>query len=238
MCWKYTLLSSLFLIGILPVTQAQPSKFLPSTVRVGTDLVAIGYTFAGRDQFRFELNADADIHKYFVAFDYGFANIGRSDSTFQYQNNGHYIRLGADINLLPQDEFGNVIFIGLRYGRSIFSDNLAFNGVKNEYYGPINSANINGDLRNSGLQMGWGEVVMGVKIQLVKQLFLGFTGRFKVGSSINGVDNLVPFEVPGYGTYARKNVFGFNYLIYYRFKFRDKPLIPKRKKKEETPETD
>jgi hypothetical protein len=205
---------------------------------VGTDLVAIGYTFAGRDQFRFEFNSDADVHKYFVAFDYGFANIGRSDSTFHYRNNGHYIRFGADINLLPQDEFGNVIFIGLRYGRSIFSDNLTFNGVTNVFYGPINSTDINGDLRNNSVQMGWGEVVMGVKIQLVKQLYLGFTSRFKVGSSINGLENLIPFEVPGYGTYARKNVFGFNYLIYYRFKFRDKPLIPKRKKKQETPETD
>jgi hypothetical protein len=86
--------------------------------------------------------------------------------------------------------------------------------------------------------MGWAEVVMGVKIQLVKQLYIGFTGRFKFGSTIQGVNNLIPFEVPGYGTYAKKNVFGLNYVVYYRFRFRDKPLIPKLKKKEEAPETE
>jgi hypothetical protein len=238
--WKYILLSSLLWIGFIPLSKAQPGKFLPSTVRVGTDLVAIGYSFASRDQIRFEFNADADVHKYFGALDYGFASTRRSDNsnTFVYQNNGHYVRVGADINLLPQDEFGNVIFVGLRYGRSIFSDDLTFSQAQNPYYAPINSIDIPGGLTNRNLQMGWGEVVAGVKIQLVKQLYIGFTGRIKFGSTIGGVDDLIPFEVPGYGTYAKKNVFGLNYVVYYRFRLRDKPLIPKLKKKPETPETE
>jgi len=238
--WKYILLSSLLWIGLIAASKAQPGKFLPSTVRVGTDLVAIGYSFADRDQIRFEFNADTDVHKYFVALDYGFAGTRRSDNsnTFVYQNNGHYLRVGADINLLPQDEFGNVIFVGLRYGRSIFSDDLTFSQAKNPYYAPINSTDVPGGLRNTHLQMGWGEVVMGVKIQLVKQLYIGFTGRFKFGSTIGGVNHLIPFEVPGYGTYAKKNVFGLNYVVYYRFRLRDKPLIPKLKEKEEAPEAE
>lgn len=239
--WKYILLSSLLGLGLLSVSKAQPGKFLPSTVRVGTDLVAIGYSFAGKDQIRFEFNADTDVHQYFVALDYGFASTKRSDNsnTFLYQNHGHYLRVGADINLLPQDEFGNVIFVGLRYGRSLFSDELTFSQARSSpYYAPIQSADLPRELKNSSLQMGWGEVVMGVKIQLVKQLYIGFTGRIKFGSTIQGVDQLIPFEVPGYGTYAKKNVFGLNYVVYYRFRFRDKPLVPKLKKKQESPEVE
>jgi len=214
---------------------AQRSQYTPSTIRVGTDLVGIGYTFAGRDQLRFEFNADADVHKYFVAFDYGYAGTKRGNDTYQYQNNGHYFRLGADLNLLPPDEFGNVIFIGLRYGRSFFSDQLSFTSVpiKVPYYGSISNEDVPGTIRNNGIQVGWGEIVMGVKVQLVKQLYIGFTGRYKIGRSDAGSNDLIPFEVPGFGTYASKSTFGFNYLIYYRFKLWDKPLIPKVRKKEE-----
>jgi hypothetical protein len=206
-----------------------PSRFKPSGVRIGTDLLGIGYSIADKKQFRYEFNGDIDIHKYFLTLDYGFARYNRQDSMITnhslitYQNDGHYFRIGADINLLKPDEFGNIVFLGIRYGRSFFNDALQFTPAKDNYYGLIDKVKAS----NNGVGAQWGEVVFGVKIQLIKQFYLGFTGRYKMGLSQSGAGELSPTLVPGFGNASKSSTFGFNYQLFYLIKWREKPLFIK-----------
>ncbi|MES2730715.1 MAG: DUF6048 family protein [Bacteroidota bacterium] len=199
-----------------------PSRFKPSGVRIGTDLLGIGYSIADRKQFRYEINGDIDIHKYFLTLDYGFSRYNRAD-TMTYHNDGHYFRIGADINLLKPDEFGNVVFLGLRYGHSFFNDDIQFTPTIDQYYGAVKPI----QAHNNGIQAQWGEVVFGVKVQVIKQFYLGFTGRYKMGMSQNGKGDFGPAIVPGYGTASQSSTFGFNYQLFYLIKWREKPLFVK-----------
>jgi hypothetical protein len=209
-----------------------PSKFTPSAVRVGTDLISIGTSIADPNMFRFEINADTDVHKYFVSFDYGYAHLNRADSGFTYQNTGTYFRLGPDVNVLSPDKDNNTVFFGIRYARGFYSDVLSIN-QQTKHWG-----NVQATLKNSGVQSQWVEFVGGVKIQLIKQLYIGFTGRYKFGLSLKGAGDLTPYDAPGFGTSNKTSAFGFNYHLFYRFQFRNKPLYVKPKKKEEPPDND
>lgn len=229
-------LPGLALDSLHPASKRTYGRFFPSAVRVGTDVIAIGTSLADKNQKKFEVSADIDLDTYFLSFDYGYSNVTRSITGALYQNKGNYFRIGIDANLLTPDEFRNVILVGLRYGHSFYSDALGSFVPNDPQYGP-------GTIpvtvpSNSALQAHWAELVFGVKVQVVKQLYLGFTGRFKVKLANSGVDALTPYEIPGYGNYQNGNAFGFNYYLYYRFPFRDKPIVVKPKKKKEPEEVE
>ena len=212
-------------LHVLPGLAQRPNPYLPSAVRVGADLIGVGTYVADRDRLRFELSSDVDLRQYFASFDYGYARTNQSGTDFSYQNQGSYFRIGPDVNLLPADAFGNVIFFGVRYARSFFSDQLSFTQDTPPY--GTNSFSE----RNNGLRAAWGEATFGTKIQVAGQVFIGFTGRYKFAMGTRGAGGLAPYEIPGFGKFASNGGFGLNYFIYYRFKFREKPPIIRSPKK-------
>jgi hypothetical protein len=62
----------------------------------------------------------------------------------------------------------------------------------------------------------------GLKVRVFKQLYLGFTARFKLALSISGDGNLRPYYVPGFGKNIGSSAWGFSYYVFYRLPFRKK----------------
>src|SRR5690606_5077832 len=96
--------------------------YIPTGVRLGTDALALirsGYddSFSG-----WEVNADIDFRRYFLAVDLGSWQRSIASEQGSYSNDGTYFRIGADMNFLNRDPDKNVLFFGVRYGRSIFSE--------------------------------------------------------------------------------------------------------------------
>ena len=65
-------------------------------------------------------------------------------------------------------------------------------------------------------------MVSGLKIRVVKQLYLGFTIRYKLFMSVKNVEEFKPYYVPGFGKNISTSAFGFNYYVTYRLPFRKK----------------
>ena len=65
-------------------------------------------------------------------------------------------------------------------------------------------------------------MVTGLKIRVVKQLYLGFTLRYKLFMSTSGAEDLRPYYIPGFGKNIGTSAFGFNYYVSYRLPFRKK----------------
>jgi Domain of unknown function (DUF6048) len=192
-------------------------KFLPTGVRVATDVLSLVRTKTS-DQFSgWEVNADIDFTRYYLTVDYG-----NWSSTFKlkngaYGNDGSYLRVGADVNFLLKDPDRNMFFLGLRYGMSKFADQTIL------HYGDTNFGVIDKFVTNRNVEASWKEITGGLRVKIWNWLWMGYTARFKFGMFTKGEQNLKPYDVPGFGLTIKPNTWGFNYQVFLR--------IPVRKQK-------
>lgn len=221
----FSILLSLF-ISNTQLLFAQ-SKYARTAFRVGTDLFGIGNSIFNNERTQFEINTDLALDKYFIVADFGVDNLTLGSNTitvptkqtFSYNNTGYYFRIGADVNFMRNDPNNHVIFFGLRYGRSFFSDDLTYEGSNDNFeVSPIESGNEN--VRGS-----WFELAAGMKVNLWKELFVGYTVRYKFFRNINNEGFLTPYEMPGYGVYEKESRVGFNYQIFWRFPIKKNATI-------------
>ena len=214
--------SVLLVIGGLGLT-AQ-NKFIPSSLRVGTELVLVGVSTFNSDRTAYELTADIDFHKYFLSFDYGYGDRIRNEEKYIYQSTGNYFRIGPDINFLYYDKRSSVLFLGMRYAKSNYDDQVTF--IRED----PNYGSVPIERENKDLEASWLELLLGIKVRIWKELYMGYNLRFKFSRSFEA-DNLFPFDIPGYGSAEDRSRFDLNYYIYYKIKWKEKPLLPKPREK-------
>lgn len=205
---------------------AQVGKWAPSAVRVGVEPGALGYMIFSEKRGFFEATADLDINNIYLAMDYGINSYNLDEPSYKYENDGRYIRFGADINIMKADKNFNVMFFGLRYARSIFSDNLKYETqavLESETGWPSTWESVS----NTNVRSNWIEMVAGLKIRIFKQLYAGFTVRYKFLNSIRNQGTLKPYYIPGWGKNVNDDAWGLNYYIYYRIPFRKKIIYVK-----------
>lgn len=189
-------------------------NFVPTGIRIGTDALALirnGYddTFNG-----WEVNADIDFHRYFLAVDVGSWQRAFDSEEGRYSNDGTYFRVGADVNFLTKDPYKNVLFFGARYARSVFSENLHAL-VTDPVWGDAEN-----DYSNIDATATWFELTGGLRVRIWKFLWLGYTARFKFGLGTGGTSMMIPHDIPGYGINDKKSTWGFNYQVLFRLPFR------------------
>lgn len=209
---------------------AQWSKWLPSAVRVGTDAGALGYMFFSEQRSFFEVEGDIDFNNFFVVMDLGVDNYKINELTYNYNNNGQYLRMGLDVNLMPNNIHQHVAFFGLRYGATSFDDKLEYDtrAIIETDTGWPNTRDVTTNTNATG---SWFEMNTGLKVRVFKQLYLGFTARYKFGLSVKATGTLRPYYVPGFGKNVNSDSWGISYYVFYRLPFRKK-VVYKEKKQE------
>jgi len=208
------LLSSVF-------ATAQISRYAPSAVRVGGDPGTFLYQiFSGQRSF-FEVEGDMDIDKFFLVADLGYSGVTIDEPTFSYENNGTYRRFGVDINLMKDDPDQNVAFFGFRHGHANFNDKLDYD-TRAVIQSDTKWPNTMETTSNDNAKANWLELNTGLRIRIVKQLYMGFTVRYKLFLKVTGTEDLKPYYVPGFGKNVGTSAAGFNYYISYRLPFRKK----------------
>jgi len=187
------------------------NKYLPTGVRIGFD--ALSLIRSQDNSFKgWEINVDTDFSRYFFTVDYGYWATSQKLGNGRYQNDGNYLRIGADVNFLLKDPDKNMFFIGLRYGLSSFRESVQYQNT------PLYSGfgTITGDESNSNISGSWIEVTSGLRVKIVSGFWMGFTGRLKIAPSTNGAGKLVPYDMPGYGIISETPYWGFNYQLFWR----------------------
>lgn len=193
-----------------------PDRWKPSGVRLGIDVVPAVQSFIN-DEFNsaYLIVADIDFHRYFFVAEYGTLDRNRIGTAGEYNVNGSYWRAGIDANLFKNDPDNSVLSIGLRYGRSRFSDQLQTT-IFDEFYGPQDLI-----FSNSNLSGDWFELVAGLKVKIWK-FWLGYNFRLKLGIDDYLDQDFVPYEVPGYGLAGESDYWEANYYLMYRIEWREK----------------
>ena len=216
------LLSSL-LVLFLQVAEAQVTQEAidslkriqkPVALRIGTDLIVLGKNFFDRPLTGWEINADVDFGRYYLAFDYGSWSRKDSLNNGYYTNDGRYYRMGVDVNFLLKDPDKNMFFIGFRYGRSAFRENLTYE-IKTDDFGTIERS-----IANAGTTAGWVELTTGLRVKIWKNFWMGYNGRIKFLPGIKNNNGFETYDIPGYGLWSKKLYWGFNYQVFFKIPFR------------------
>ncbi len=110
----------------------------------------------------------------------------------------------------------NLITIGLRGGFSSFNQELYSYKIynPNPYWGELPAISTNE--KYSGLTATWIEVALGLKAQVVKNVFVGFGVQLKLLTTNKEPNNFENLYIPGFNrTYDGSFGIGFNYTVSY-----------------------
>lgn len=169
--------------------------------------------------YSYEADAQVDLkHKIFPVVELGFAGADKtSNDNIRFKANGLFSRFGVDLNLIKskKDEkpTSNLFLVGLRLGMTSFKYSISNIYITDEYWGgtyPVDYSNL-----SSGTKL-WYEIVAGVKVEVVKNVFMGWSVRIKNLLSKDVPGAATPWYIPGFGTNTGSNL-GFNYTIGYKF---------------------
>lgn len=227
---------SIFFLGVCNLFAQQQQQQVQPVVypeiyglRIGTDLVKLSRNIWDKDYKGFEIIADYRYNKqWYLAAEAGFEDKFKQDDQLSFTTNGIFIKVGAEKNFHQNWlDMNNLIFVGGRYGLSLHNQTLHSYRVntgdayfEEEIQYP--------ELKTSGLMAHWLELVVGIKTEVVDNLFIGMNVRVKglvYQTQPDGFENLY---YPGFGNKFSGNIgVGFSYTVSYLIPFKKKFNTPK-----------
>jgi len=213
----------LFLGSILPCS-AQEGRI--KGIRFGYDLTRPALKYFEPERKGFEVSVDYEVKQnYYLTLEYGQQEVNLSKPGFSYSSDGNYGRMGLDYNFSKKKkevDHYEMVFGGLRYGFATYS-HLAEDIIMTENYWGVQTID---ELQGNDISAHWFEVVAGIRGELFKNFFMGWSFHGKVMIWQKQGSTLYAYKIPGFGAGNKKAQLGFNYSIYYRiplFKTKNKP---------------
>ncbi|MEI8271471.1 MAG: DUF6048 family protein [Paludibacter sp.] len=178
----------------------------------------IGSLLSTGETYSYEAGIQIDLkHKFFPVIEIGYAGANKTETNnLNFKTNGLYSRIGVDVNLLSpkKDEkpSTNLFLAGIRLGMSSFPYSVSNAVITDDYWGGSKSI-IYSNLLSTKI---WYEIVIGMRVELTKNVFMGWNVRNKTLLSQDATGAVAPWLIPGYGNNNSSN-WGFNYVIGYKF---------------------
>ena len=175
-------------------------------------------TLLKTDRYSVEGSAQLGFRKkLYPVFEIGFAGAEKEmKSLATFKTNAPFSRIGLDVNLLtPKPDAkpsNNLFLIGARLGYTNFSYSVNNLIITDPYWKQSEIRNYPDQSANKL----WYELVAGVKVEVYKNLYLGWSIRSRNLLSKETSGAVSPWYIPGYGLNGSAN-WGFNYTIGYLF---------------------
>ena len=181
-------------------------------LRVGFDLFKI-YSDG------FEINADYRLsNKLYIASEIGLSEKTIDENYLNFTYKGTYIKTGIDYNMHTNWlDMQNMIFSGIRVGYSVFDqtiNNYTIYDTNSQTWG---QSIINIPISNTNLSSLWMELIIGIKAEILNNLFLGFNLEVKKMIDSGSKNNIQNLHIPGFNKTFEGSSFGvgFGYKISY-----------------------
>jgi hypothetical protein len=195
-------------------------------LRIGVDFSKPLISFLEEGTKGLELVGDVRVlNNYYAAVELGYEDKISKEDYMNYTTKGSYIKAGVNYNAYKNwVGMTNEIYVGMRYGFSIFNQTLNSYtpNVKGTYFIPTE---VLPNTEFKDLSAHWGELVFGMKAETLKNLYLGFSFSFKKMISTKEPENFKNLYVPGFNqVYLNDTGFGMNYTLSYLI-----PIVKKEK---------
>ena len=214
-----------------PQEPVEPKYHYPlwNGIMLGVDLFDPVARLLGQEYGGFEISAELNLlNRFFPIWEIGLGSAKSTpeDLNFTYRSKlALYNRIGMNYNFKYNDESPNFFHVGFRYGLSAFEYDITNISLVNDYWGESNTA----DILNQHSFAQWMEVVAGIRVKIVDEVFMGWSVRFKflLSEKKNFLSN--PWYIPGFG--PESGSVGFSYSIFYRIPMGKKVYTPPAKQK-------
>ncbi len=202
-------------------------------LRVGYDLSRLSFYISEPERKSFEVSADVEtLNNLYPTIEYGQERVAETfkpnNSQYDYSSQGYYYRLGADYNFLKikgSSQY-DMLFLGLRYGFAKMYHSANNISVVNGYWGDFSG----GEVPKNKINAYWSEAVFGIRAELFKIFFMGWSLRGRIMISKTHDDQMDAYNIPGFGKGNKWSGFGFNYSIYYKIPIWKEKLKPAKEK--------
>lgn len=198
-------------------------------LRLGGDVGKLVRSFIDDDYKGFEISGDYRLtQKLYLAGELGIEERTTKNDYLDVTTDGSYFKAGIDYNLYRNWlDMENLIYTGFRVGFSTFNQNLNSFTVytTDQYYDmPFTSTEAQ---QFKGLSAVWAEMVIGIKAEVLTNLFIGINTQLKIIITEDQPANFENLYIPGFNrTFdSGRFGFGFGYNISYLI-----PIFKKNKK--------
>ena len=197
-------------------------------IRLGIDLLKPILSSSEGDNLNYEIVGDLQLtENIYLAGEYGLVDKIIEDENINFNSSGSFLRIGFDYNMFENwIGMDNSIYVGLRYGTSSFSSKILDYNVRNKdsYFSNLVTNEFQ-TIEYSNLSGNWIEILLGIKVETFKNVYLGLSLRLNKLLSDKKPNNFGNLFIPGFNKVTDDNTFGsgFNYTLTYS--------IPLRKKK-------
>lgn len=219
-----TFIISLIVLMVLPLTslaQEVQEKNVNDTIvvkqkyglRLGGDIGRLARSFIDDDYTGFEISGDYRLtQKLYLAGELGTEENTIRNDYLDVTSKGSYFKAGIDYNLYRNWlDMENLIYTGMRVGVSTFSQKLNRYTIytTDQYYDtPFTSTD---PQEFKGLSAIWAELVVGIKAEVVTNLFVGINAQLKGLVTEDQPTNFENLFIPGFNRTFDSGRFGFGF---------------------------
>ena len=166
------------------------------------------------------LGVTADMHikgNFFGTAEAGWLKVNLNKTDFRYRAEGYYARAGADYNMIKSRRpFSNdIVYAGARYCFSTFNHQADRIFVPGYFWHDASGLYF----PKKSLTAHWAELLLGVKAEVLTNLYVGITFRLKFMLIAPKDEYSTPYMIPGYGNGGENFVIGINYFLSYNIHF-------------------
>jgi len=175
--------------------------------------------FSNNTTYSYEAGIQVDLkHKFFPVIELGISGANKiTTENIGFVTNAPFGRIGIDINLLKNKKdtkpTNNLFVAGVRLGMTNFNYKITNATITNDYWGGTAIVDYSNTPTCTKV---WWEIVAGVRVEVVKNIFMGWTIRDRNLINQDADGTVAPWYIPGFGVNAANN-WGFNYTIGYHF---------------------
>ncbi|MEA3318293.1 MAG: DUF6048 family protein [Bacteroidota bacterium] len=148
---------------------------------------------------------------YTGVIEFGISNINKENTSYNYESSGYYTALGFDYNMLKRDAPD---FFGAGIRLAMANYEYSANNINIEY--PHYEDFTTNYFSNTNTAI-WAEFVLGIKVEIFKNLYLGWSARVKMNLYRSEPDDFSSYDIPGYGKSENKFKLGAAYHVYFNF---------------------
>lgn len=188
-------------------------------VMLGVDVSGLANKVLGSDIFSTEASVQLNLKNRFfpiVEIGYGSIETTNEETDIFYQTEAPYFRVGMDYNVFYQKPYLPGYFtVGLRYGHSAFKYDIQAPELTDPNWGHTEIPFAYEGVKSNA---NWLELVLGLKTQVYKSFYMGFSVRYRSRLNIKKSEHSEPYYVPGFGKNGSSNI-GILYNFYYNIPF-------------------
>jgi hypothetical protein len=209
---RYLFSATAFLLLILPCP-AQENRIKGPRIGYDAGGLALLYFEPERRVHTFSLDYEIKTHIY-PALELGWQNVEIDRQQYHYLSDGKFARIGVDINLIRDENPDNydMGFAGVRYGISAMNHSVNNIVIEEAYWGDIT----NQAIVENRLMVHWLSAGGGLRAELFPNFFIGWSLYANIKLAQTGDANMDPYNIPGFGSGARRLALTINYSLFYR----------------------